>query len=304
MITLVVLAAAATAILLFARVGSVHGDTYHLYALTDDASGVIKGTRVWLAGRKVGLVRGIAFRSPTSDSLGRVLIKLEVLKQYQPQIRRDSRAEIRSGGRWISAPVVYIDVGSTSAPELGEGDTIPRTTQIDEDAFTTDVASASRDVPEVLRNMREILGGMQQKLFRVDAAEVNRAGQTRRLAARAKSLGERVSAGAGTLALASRDQSLIARVRDVRARADSLMLIISRGTGSISRMSRDTLLLRTLQETRNELTIVRARLAEPRGSAGRLATDSILLQQIRSLERNLGLAIDQLKRNPARFLAF
>jgi hypothetical protein len=90
----------------------------------------------------------------------------------------------------------------------------------------------------------------------------------------------------------------------VRTRADSLLLVIAQGTGSIGRLRRDTLLLRALGDTRNELSIVRARLAEPRGSAGRLGTDSILLQQLRSLERNLGSAIDQLKRDPARYISF
>ena len=304
LLTLLVLAATAAAILLFARVGSVHGQTYHLYAVADEASGIIKGTQVWLAGRRIGVVRGITLRSLTNDRIGRVLIELEVLKEYQPQIRRDSRAEIRSGGRWISRPVVYIDVGSTSTAELSEGDTIPHTTQSDQDALTADIATASRDVPEVLRNMREILGGLQQKLFRVDAGEIDRAGRTRLLAAQAGSLGERVTAGAGTLALALRDQSLIARARHARAQADSLLLVISRGNGSVGRLSRDTLLLRALSDTRNELSIVRARLAEPRGSAGRLATDSTLLEQLRSLERNLGSAIDEFKRDPSRYLSF
>jgi phospholipid/cholesterol/gamma-HCH transport system substrate-binding protein len=304
LLTLAVLAATAASILLFARVGSVHGKTYHLYALADEASGVIKGTQVWLAGRKVGVVRGVTIRPLTNDGFGRVLLELEVLQKYQSQIRRDSHAEIRSGGRWISNPVVSIDVGSASTPELRQGDTIPHTIQVDEDAFTADVSAASRDVPEILRNLRAILGGLQQKILRVDPGEIDRAGQPRLLAAQARSLSERITAGSGTLALALRDQSLMARARRVRARADSLLLVIAQGTGSIGRLRRDTLLLRMLGDTRNELSIVRARLAEPRGSAGRLSTDSVLLQQLRSLERNLGSAIDQLKRDPASYISF
>ena len=299
-----VLAAAATSILVLARVGSVRGPTYHLYVLADDASGVIKGTRVWLAGRKVGLVRGITFRPPTSDRLGPVLIELEVLKEYRSQIRRDSRAEIRSGGRWISTPVVYIDVGTMSTPELREGDTIPHTTHIDQDALTAEVAAATRDLPEILRNMREILGGLQQKLLRVDPGEIERAGQTKVLVAQGRSLGKRVTAGSGTLALALRDQSLIDRARHARALADSLLVVVSQSTGSVARLRRDTLLLRALTDTRNELSIVRARLAEPRGSAGRLTADSALIEQLRSLERNLGSAIDDLKRDPTRYISF
>ena len=78
-IAFVAIVGLAMSILLFARVGALHGDTTNLYVVTDDAPGVLSGTEVWLSGTKVGLVRDIHFRPVTTDTSQRLAIHLEVL---------------------------------------------------------------------------------------------------------------------------------------------------------------------------------------------------------------------------------
>src|SRR5215207_778262 len=73
------LVALAAGVLLFARVGALRGETLRLYALTSQARGVIKGTEVWVAGQKVGLVETVRFRPPTADTAARVVLVLDVL---------------------------------------------------------------------------------------------------------------------------------------------------------------------------------------------------------------------------------
>ncbi|MFL5500287.1 MAG: MlaD family protein, partial [Gemmatimonadaceae bacterium] len=111
-------------ILLFARVGALHGKKVTLYVVTDDASGVLAGTEVWLSGEKEGLVKDIKFRPASVDTLERLLIVTEVLKDALPNVRRDSYAQIRPGANLIGVPVVYISPGTTAAPSLRDGDTI------------------------------------------------------------------------------------------------------------------------------------------------------------------------------------
>ena len=65
-------------IFLFARVGALHGKKVTLYVLTDDATGVLSGTEVWLGGKKAGLVKSVGFRPPSPDTLERLVIKTEV----------------------------------------------------------------------------------------------------------------------------------------------------------------------------------------------------------------------------------
>jgi hypothetical protein len=52
MIAAAVIAALTIAVLMFARVGGLHGKKVTLYVVTREAPGVLAGTDVWLAGKK------------------------------------------------------------------------------------------------------------------------------------------------------------------------------------------------------------------------------------------------------------
>src|SRR5215217_3211070 len=116
--------ALALGILLFARVGALHGDTTNIYVVTDDAPGVLDGTEVWLSGQKIGLVRDVHFRSVRTDTLQRLAIHLQILSDRMQYLRRDAYADIRPGGNLIGSPVVWISSGTSNAPALTEGDTL------------------------------------------------------------------------------------------------------------------------------------------------------------------------------------
>src|SRR6476660_4666694 len=97
MVAAAVITALVLVVLFFARVGALHGKKVTLYVVTDDASGVLAGTEVWLAGEKEGLVTDVTFRPPSTDTLERVLVITEVLEEAMPNVRRDSYAQIRPG---------------------------------------------------------------------------------------------------------------------------------------------------------------------------------------------------------------
>src|SRR5947208_16657717 len=92
-IAVIAIALLTVLILLFARVGALHGKKVTLYVVTDDASGVLAGTEVWLSGEKEGLVKEVKFRPSSVDTLERLLIVTEVLKDALPNVRRDSYAQ-------------------------------------------------------------------------------------------------------------------------------------------------------------------------------------------------------------------
>src|SRR5678815_3957218 len=104
----IAIAVSVLSILVFARVGALHGDTAKIYVTAPDVSGVLKGTEVWVNGKEVGQVADVRFRPITSDTLQRVVMEADILVQYMPNIRVDSRADIRPGGNLIGSPVIYI----------------------------------------------------------------------------------------------------------------------------------------------------------------------------------------------------
>src|SRR5258706_8805511 len=125
MIAAAVIAALTIAVLLFARVGGLHGKKVTLYVVTGEAPGVLAGTDVWLAGKKEGEVKDISFRPATVPGLERILIRTEFLKEALPSVRRESYAPIKSRRRrLVRAPGVFITSGALWSPLLRDGDTV------------------------------------------------------------------------------------------------------------------------------------------------------------------------------------
>src|ERR1700675_238401 len=97
-IAVAVIAVLTVAVLVFARVGGLHGKKVTLYVVTDEATGVLRGTAVWLAGQEAGLVKDISFRSPSTSKMERLIIRTEFLESALPSVRLDSYAQIRPAG--------------------------------------------------------------------------------------------------------------------------------------------------------------------------------------------------------------
>ena len=82
------------------------------------ADGITKGAPVWYAGFEVGGVKDIRIATGVAD---RIAITVRV--SPDAQVRKDSRAEIRSLGM-MGAKYVEISPGSAESPELVSGDTL------------------------------------------------------------------------------------------------------------------------------------------------------------------------------------
>lgn len=273
---------AAAAVLVFARVGSLHGDTYRLYVLSDEASGVISGTEVWLAGQKIGAVHDITFRPVTNDSLGRLSVALDILERYKPAIRGDSRAELRNGSTPIGATIVSISIGSPETPVLQADDTIPRARQIDPDSVRAALSSAASQIPALLDDADELV-----HTFR-GALGPSSHDSTPRLSLIAERLGRltrRMDEGGGTIARMSSDTAMAQRIDRIAAKLHALLAADS--ASSLGRAVHDSALSRAIADVRSDLDTVRKQIEDERGTAGRLAHDDALLRQLRLLETRL-----------------
>ena len=305
-LTLAGVLAVAASVLVFARVGSLRGDTVRLYAPTSQARGVLKGTEVWLAGRKIGLVEDVRFRPPSMDTTARVVIVMDVLQEHTEQIRRNSFAQIRSSGTLVGAPVVFISTGSPDQPRVDHRDTLATRPQSDVEGVGSRLAVASRDFPAIISNLRTI--GSQLGSARGSAGAILHFDPSAReltvLQERAGRLTRSVTAGPGTLGLALRGGDLANRARTLMARADSLRAAATAPRTTLGRVGSDSVLLRALTDVRNDVSITRALLAEPRGTAGRAAADSAIVLELARFDRELDALIRDLKQRPLRYVAF
>jgi hypothetical protein len=305
LIAIAVIVLSTIALLMFAQVGALHGNTVRVYAATDQARGLLKGSDVWLAGQKVGVVSDIRFRPVTTAASERLLIELELLTQYLPQLRGDSYAQIRTGGSLIGAQVVYLTTGTPTAPEVNAGDTLQAKPQGDTESVASQIASASRQFPAIINNVK-LLGSQLESargtLGAFGAEEgVEKLG---RVGERAAELGGRAFGGEGSIALAMRRTDHIVRARSAMARADSVRALIASTSTTYGRLRKDSTLIREIGSIRNEVSIVKTLLASPDGTVGRGRADSAIVRQLGLLEREFTTLKRDITRDPFRFIPF
>jgi phospholipid/cholesterol/gamma-HCH transport system substrate-binding protein len=300
----VVLAAFTVSVLVFARLGRLRGDTYRLHILTDAARGVIKGTEVWLAGQKVGLVTAIRFAPPGRDTLARLDIELELLEKVQDLIREDSFGQIRSGGSLIGAPVVYLTPGTSSTRVLADGDTVAAKPQVDTEGLTSAVALAGRELPVVMREARQVRDDMRRATSRLSQLQDDGGVSLEVVGSRAAGITRRATSGQGVLPRLVRERTVMARVSSALRSADTIRALLASDTSSLGRFKRDSTLVREIASVRDEMSILRALIAQSRGTAGRVANDKAVTDALASVEKELARTVEDIKRDPLRYVRF
>lgn len=301
-----ILAAIVAAVLLFARVGALRGDTLRLVVLAGSARELLAGSEVWIAGQKVGAVESIEFRSATTDTSERIAITVEVLAAASPQLRTDTRAEFRTGGSLLGAPVVALVGGSADAPPLEDGDTIRARATVDPQSVAASFARAGADLPALGANVGAILTELREADGTLGAAmrggSLASAGE---LAERLARLGRSLDADRGTVgALVSQRSTLRARIARVQASADSVRQVLDSPSGTFGRFRRDTALAAQITEVRDEVAIVRALIDRPAGTAGRLVHDAVLADELAALQVQLDALVADVKARPFRYVVF
>ena len=299
-----VLVALIIGVLVFARVGRLHGDTYRLNLLTDAARGVIKGTEVWLAGQKIGLVTAIRFVPPGYDTLARLAIELELLRKAQDLIREDSFGQIRSGGSLIGAPVVYISPGTSATPVLADGDTVAAKPQVDTEGLTSAVALAGRELPIVMREAKQVRDEMRRATSRLSELQDDGGVSLEVVGSRAAGITRRATSGQGAVPRLMRERAVTARVSSAMRSVDTIRSLLARDTSSLGRFKRDSTLLRQIAAVRDEVSILRVLTAESRGTAGRVMHDKAVTDALASIEKELTRTIEDIKRDPLRYVRF
>jgi hypothetical protein len=300
-VTLAVVVAGVGSVLAFARVGALRGRTVRLYAVTPHARGILPGSEVWLAGRRVGLVREVGFRPPGTDTALRVLLALDVLAEPAQGIRRAAPVAIRSGGSLIGAPVVAISPGTPALPAVRDGDTLVADPGNELESIRTRLTTtAGTEVPVILDNLRVLEVQLRTARGTLGALGIEGPQRIGVTAGAASALLDRATKGGGTVGLALGGGELTARARRVLARVDAIKArAASRGT--VGRLRGDSALAVEIRDVRANLAEVQALLAEPRGTAGRAPLDEVLERELARARAELDLIFADVRRKPLRY---
>ncbi len=293
--------AAIVAVMTFARIGALHGKTTRIYMVTDMASGVLNGTEVRLVGQKVGLVRSVGLRPPSSDTSERVLIAMDILDPYLKYIRRNSDVQIRPGGRLIGSPVVYISMGTSHAPGLDSGDTLRAKAQLEARSGISDASSLGDSVTGIAATVSAVRTEFDTTLHEMIGLSKLSHRQAEAVHVALDNFSDRALASRGSIAGILRDSaSLRAQATRVSALADSIGAAAN-GTGEIGRFRRDSTLVLQARHTMASVTDLRARVARYTGGS---AEGAALAKQLDRANAQLDSVVQDAKRHPLRYIAF
>jgi hypothetical protein len=289
------------AIVLFARVGALHGKKVTLYVLADDGTGVLAGTEVWLAGKHSGTVKDISFRSAGGDTADRLLITAELLASDLSHVRRDSWAQVQSGGKLLGTPVIYVAPGTSTSPGLRDGDTIrsrPKAKVLDVAGQVTRVGPEFRALMSEVAALNKKMSSPAGTIGAYRAEGMPAMGEAAdRMSYISGRLGAEGGGGrrSGTLGLAARG-NLMEKASRVMAAVDSMMTLLSSDRGSIGRFRRDTTLMTTARGIVAQLDSLRAR--------SKFSTDSALTVQLARRRVLMDSLMKDIKANPLRYINF
>lgn len=292
-------------ILVFGRVGALHGNTFRLYISTDAARGVIKGTEVWLDGQKVGLVKSVDFQSPSEAVSQRLVLGLDILDDVRQNIRADSRVTIRSGATLIGDQVVYMSSGTAGAQPVGGGDTI-QAHQSDVESVTAQAATAAHEFPAILANVK-LLGAQLQSAQGAVGAFLGAGGgvEMQRVRGKTERLMARLETSGGLLGMVASGRSdLQRRAEHAMAEADSIRQLLASNQHSLGRFRRDSTLIRDIGQLRLQLVELNRLASSPTGTIGRFHADSAIAVAIRHDLAALDSLMTDLKKHPLRYIAF
>jgi hypothetical protein len=298
LISAAAIVAVVLAIVLYARVGALHGKKVTLYVLADDATGVLAGTEVWLAGKHSGTVKEVSFRAAGGDTIDRLIITTEFLANDLSHVRRDSWAQIQAGGKLLGTPVVYVAPGSVASPGLRDGDTIrsrPKPRALDVAGQVTKVGPEFRSLMTEVATLNKKMSSPVGTIGAYRAQGMPALGEA---ADRASRIGGKlggVGSGRGTVGL-EMSGGLGERASRVMAAADSVVTLMSSNKGSIGRFRRDTTLMTKAGGILAELDSLRAR--------SRFGSDSALSIQLARRRVLLAALMKDIKENPMRYITY
>jgi ABC-type transporter Mla subunit MlaD len=297
--------ATALLILIFGRVGIIHGKKITLYIATDVARGVIRGTTVWLDGQPIGSVRGIEFRPPSVPASERLVLKIRVLSRTRDRIRRDSRIQIRAGASILGEPVVYVHSGTARQPAVREGDTLFAPKQTDVQNLTSEFGTAAREFPAILQNLALLSAQLQSTegtlgAFRLgDGANLT---GVRRHVSRVKRL---VTESDGSVALFRSDaDEFHDRAQRALAQVDSVRSLFTSTKHSFGRFRRDSSIITQVKAIRTELGDVAKLASATQGTVGRVRGDSAIIRGVHRSMAGMDSLMADMKKHPFRYIAF
>jgi phospholipid/cholesterol/gamma-HCH transport system substrate-binding protein len=285
---LLVLAGVAVLLFMLAIVGSnvkLFTPQYSLKLFVPNIEGLVNGSMVTLAGRKIGFVSDMRFGEHEGKNGVEVELKLD--REFQDRITDQSQAVIRTIGL-LGDKYVDISLGMPGERVLANGEFVKTVSGVDFELFTSKLSKSFDDFAAALTSMRHITKRLDEedlgKFVRSMNSVVNALTDQR--------------GSAGKLIY---DPALYRQLNSVAENLDTVTTELRRGRGTLGKMIVDSTLYRTLASFSTRSDSLVANLMHS-GTAGKLFGDDQLYTDLMRLIKELNALITDIRVNPDRYV--
>jgi len=282
---------------------------YDLIAFLSDGNGLTAGSQVTIAGQLAGTIKRIDFLPIGGDTTRNLRLVLSLDRNLREQVRRDSRAQIRTMGLLGDR---YIDItpGTPKGAVLVDGDTIPVEPAINYEAVLARASGAVTDVVGLTHDLQTITGGIVRGQGTLGQLLTNRSiyDQMAGTLARTNALLERVQNSKGTLAKFLDDSTLYTQMVAAVTSTDSLIAALNNKQGTLGKLLNDDSLYKnlvgvtyTMVGVANNADSLMKMIAAGKGTAGRLITDQSLYDSLNKLVNDLSALLGDIRSDPRKY---
>jgi phospholipid/cholesterol/gamma-HCH transport system substrate-binding protein len=285
---LLVVVGAGLLIFILAIVGSnikLFTPEYRLMLFVPNIEGLVNGSMVTLAGRKIGFVNDMRFVQVEGQNGVQVELKLD--KSFQDRITDHSQAIIRTIGL-LGDKYVDISLGSPGEKVLTEGEYLKMISSVDFEVFTSKLNTSIDDFAATLASMRHITK-------RLDEEDLGRFVRSMNNVVNA------LTAQRGSAGKLIYDQALYRQFSAVAENLDTVTTLLKRGNGTLGKMIVDSTLYRTLASFSSRSDSLVSNLMHS-GSAGKVFSDDQLYSDLMKLIKELNALVADIRTNPDRYV--
>lgn len=281
--------------------GNYFSKTYLLKLKVENVEGLTAGAPVSLGGLKIGTVKSIEFYN--TQKKNQIIIDLEILEKYQPQITENSEAFFRTIGL-LGDKFVDVSIGQPGQRVLGNGEFLPVKPSFSLEAIGSDLQPAAADFADVMSNLKIITDNIASGKGTIGqlVSDEKSGNKLASIVNNLNTFSEALSNQQGSLGKLAYDSALYSSLTQLTANlkivSDSLML----GGGTFGKLLKDQSLFNNLNSASEKLNKFLSSTENDSTLIGGTLNDGKFYSNLNSVLKNLNTLIVDLKENPDRYI--
>ena len=305
-VILVALVIMGVAILKLGQSAHLFTARYQLVSFVPNTAGLRVGGQVTVAGQLAGAVKAIEFLPVDADTMKNLRITIEVDRDVQSQVRRDSQAKLKTLGL-LGDKVFDITPGTPRFPALNDGDTLRLGEALDYEAVLVQASGALDQVVSLTGSLQKVADGVVQGEGTVGQLLTNRDlfDNLNSTLATTNTLMARLQNPRGTVGQLLNDPTLYNNLNHVLASADTLVAQletgISSGSGNVGKLLKDDQLYTRLLSAVTGVDTLVTTMSKGNGAVKRLFTDEQFYNELLKSVTSLNEVLTDVRRDPRRY---